>query len=244
MKKRSLLIMSTKEIDTLKIIQDVIEKRMKQHRAGSLLKLSTRQVRRLCGRVRREGAKGLRHGLRGQPSNHQLPSGRLDKALGIVRTTYLDFGPTLANEKLESINKIFLSTSILRRGMIENGLWHPHTQGAVHRAWRNAAPPLANWFSSTEAITIGLKVAGRGAPLLIFIDDATSRILWGAFIPVEDTLNLLASAKAICSRMAGPSLYMSTETPSTRSIGRRLSTKVSGRATPHPIHSCHGRVGH
>lgn len=220
--------MSTKEIDTLKIIQDVIEKRMKQHRAGSLLKLSTRQVRRLCGRVRREGAKGLRHGLRGQPSNHQLPSGRLDKALGIVRTTYLDFGPTLANEKLESINKIFLSTSILRRGMIENGLWHPHTQGAVHRAWRERRASVGELVQLDGSDHDWFEGRGPRCALLIFIDDATSRILWGAFIPVEDTLNLLASAKSYLLQNGRP-LALYVDRDSIYKVNRQASVDESLR---------------
>jgi hypothetical protein len=220
--------MSTKEIDTLKIIHDVIEKRMKQRRAGTLLKLSTRQVRRLCGRVRREGAKGLRHGLRGQPSNHQLPLGQLNKALDVVRTTYPDFGPSFANQKLETIHKIFLSTSILRRGMIDIGLWHPHTQGAVHRAWRERRASVGELVQLDGSDHDWLEGRGPRCALLIFIDDATSRILWGAFIPVEDTLNLLTSMKSYLLRHGRP-LALYVDRDSIYKVNRQASVDESLR---------------
>lgn len=121
MKRQDMLTMKTKEIDRLKIVQDVIEKRLKQRHAARLLGISTRQTRRLCGRLRREGPRALIHGLRGRPSNHQLPDGYLPKALRLVRTHYGDFGPTLANEKLLERHGLSLSTSTLRTGMISEG---------------------------------------------------------------------------------------------------------------------------
>lgn len=195
MKRRELLTMSTKEIDKLKVIQDVLEKRIKQRHAAVLLNLSTRQVRRLCGRVRRQGAKGLRHGLRGQESNHQLPSDRLEWALGIVRKKYADFGPTFANEKLEQVHKLVLSTSLLRRGMIRVGLWNPRSQGERHRAWRERRASVGELVQLDGSDHDWFEGRGPRCALVIFIDDATSRVLLGVFIPVEDTLDLLTSVK-------------------------------------------------
>lgn len=196
MKKRGLLTMSTKEIDKLKVIQDVLEKRIKQRHAAVLLKLSTRQVRRLCGRVRRQGAKGLSHGLRGRGSNHQLPLGRLDEALDIVREKYADFGPTFANEKLEEVHKLFLSTSILRQGMIRIGLWSPRPQGPFHRAWRERRASVGELVQLDGSDHDWFECRGPRCALLVFIDDATSKILLAVFIPVEDTQDLLASVKS------------------------------------------------
>ena len=47
---------------------------------------------------------------------------------------------------------------------------------------------------------------GRGprCVFLIFIDDATSRILYGEFVPVEDIQNLLRAAKAYLSLYGRP----------------------------------------
>ena len=75
MERQDILTMSVKEIDKLKVIHEVLQKRLKQHQAACQLGISSRQVRRLCNRVRREGNRGLVHRLRGLPSNHQLKTG-------------------------------------------------------------------------------------------------------------------------------------------------------------------------
>ncbi len=76
----------------MKVIHEVLQKRLKQSQAARQLRVSTRQVKRLCRRVRREGNRGLIHRLRGLPSNHQLKTGLLDEALNKVKTLYADFG--------------------------------------------------------------------------------------------------------------------------------------------------------
>ena len=188
--------MSLKEIDKLKILHQVIKKQLKQHQAGRQLDLSTRQIRRLCKRIRREGNTGVIHRLRGRPSNHQLDAGILEKAVGYVKTRYKDFGPTHANEKIHGIHKIHLSTGTLRRGMIEAGLWKPRQQGVQHRVWRERRPCVGELVQLDGSDHDWFEGRGPRCVLLIFIDDATSRILYGEFITVENTVNLLAATKS------------------------------------------------
>jgi hypothetical protein len=187
--------MSVKEIDKLKVIHEVLQKRLKQRQAALQLGISTRQVKRLCRVVRREGNRGVIHRLRGLPSNNQLEAGLLEKALDKVKTLYPDFGPTLANEKIERIHKIVLSTRTLRQGMIRIGLWKPRTHKVKHRAWRERRACVGELVQLDGSEHDWFEGRGPRCVLLIFIDDATSRILYGEFIPVEDTLNLLAVAK-------------------------------------------------
>lgn len=196
MKSEDILPMSIQDIDRMKVIDDVIKKRIKQRHAAQQLHLSTRQVRRLVKRLRREGPQGLIHGLRGHASNHQLESGLLKRALDLVKADYHDFGPTFANEKLAKIHKIFLSTYVLRQGMIRGGLWRPRRSCTRHRAWRERRPCLGDLVQLDGSDHDWFEGRGPRCALLIFIDDATSRILYGEFIPVEDTLNLLKAVKA------------------------------------------------
>jgi len=195
MKREDILLMSLKDIDRLKVINDTIKKRIKQRHAAKMLGLSRRQVKRLVKRVRRQGPKGLIHALRGRPSNHQLDTGLLEQALGLVKAHYHDFGPTFANEKLCKVHKIVLSTFTLRQGMIQEHLWHPRRPRPFHRAWRERRPCLGELLQLDGSDHDWFEGRGPRCALLIFIDDATSRILYGEFIPVEDTLNLLAAAK-------------------------------------------------
>jgi hypothetical protein len=196
MERQDILTMSNKEIDKLKVIHNVLQKRLKQRQAARQLGISTRQVRRLCKRVRREGNRGLIHRLRGLPSNHQLKISLLTESLDKVKTLYPDFGPTLANEKLEKLHKIVLSTRTLRQGMIQAGLWQPRKHKVKHRAWRERRSCVGELEQLDGSDHPWFEGRGPRCVLLIFIDDATSRILYGEFIPVEDTLNLLRAAKA------------------------------------------------
>lgn len=196
MERQDILTMSIKELDRMNVIQKVLEKRLKQRRAAAILGLSTRQIIRLCQRVRRQGAQGLIHGQRGRPSHHQLKPGLLDKALGWVKKRYSDFSPTFANEKLETEHGLVLSTWTLRQGMIRTGLWKVKPPKKRHRAWRERRPCVGMLEQLDGSDHPWFEGRGPRCVLLLFIDDATSRILYGEFIPVEDTLNLLRAAKS------------------------------------------------
>src|SRR3989338_2068671 len=115
---KELLTMTTRELDKLRVIRQVLERKLRWREAVAQRGLPTRQIPRLCLRVRTESHKGIVHRLRGRPSNHQLPAGRLATALELVKTRYPDFGPTFAAEKLRERHRLVLSTETLRQGMI------------------------------------------------------------------------------------------------------------------------------
>ena len=190
------LTMSNREIDKLKVIQNTVDGKLTWPQAAEILYLSERQIGRLCARVREEGNRGVIHGLKGQPSNNKMPEATILKAIGLVRQHFADFGPTLANEHLLDDYKIRVSTNTLRKAMIVAEIYKPKSHKPKHRNWRERRACVGmlvqldgsehDWFE------------GRGAKcaLLVFIDDATSRILYARFITVEDTVNLMRCTKA------------------------------------------------
>lgn len=127
-----------KEINRVKIIQDVIERRMTTHRAAEHLGISDRQCRRLLVRYREEGPLGMANRRRGMRGNRQLIPGLADKALELIRTRYADFGLTLAQENLAELHGLTLGKETVRRIMTHAGLWVPRKQ----RAARIHHPPL------------------------------------------------------------------------------------------------------
>jgi predicted DNA-binding transcriptional regulator YafY len=91
--------MSHAELGRLEIVNRILERRL-SHRAGAeSLGISTRQMKRLVARYRARGPDGLVSGKRGRPGNHRLPDLFKEHVVGLVRTHYADFGPTLASEK-------------------------------------------------------------------------------------------------------------------------------------------------
>ncbi len=94
------LLMSRKELNRLEILGRVLERRLTQVQAAEQLGLGVRQVERLCRTLRIEGPPGLVSKKRGHESNRRFSSELRKRSLGLVRSRYPDFGPTLAAEKL------------------------------------------------------------------------------------------------------------------------------------------------
>ena len=113
-----LLMMDPEERERLKIIARVAENKMRQRHAAEVLKLSTRQIKRLVQAYRKEKDEGLVSKKRGKPSNNQLSKGLKSQIIALIREHYLDFGPTLAWEYLVSKHGIEVSVSSVRNVMI------------------------------------------------------------------------------------------------------------------------------
>lgn len=199
-----LLTMSMKDLDRLRVIQMVLARRLTWKDAAEQVRLSERPIGNLVTRVRRDGARGLVHRLRGRPSNRRLPPRLLERALALVTTKYPDFGPTFATEKLRERHGLALSVSTLRRGMIQAGLWRPRRERARHRAWRARRPRLGMLIQVDGSEHDWFEGRGPRCVLLLYVDDATSRLLYGEFVTAEDTLTLMRTTTAYLKRYGRP----------------------------------------
>ena len=196
--------MTTRELDKLRIIRQVLEHQLTWREAGAQLTWSERQVGRLCARVHADGSRGIIHGLRGRPSNHQLPPGQLGRALALVQRHYPDFGPTFATEKLREQHHVVLSPWTLRQGMIAAGLWRSRHRPVRHRAWRPRRAGVGELVQLDGSDHAWFEDRGPRCVLLIYIDDATSRILTGVFVEVEDTVTLLRTTQTYLKQWGRP----------------------------------------
>lgn len=189
------LTMSIREFDRLHIIQNISAKRITWKQAAGQLRLSVRQVARLCRRFRRDGKKGLIHGLRGRSSNRRLRAELLQRAVALVKRHYADFGPTFAQEKLAEVHAVKISVSCLRQAMMAEGHWKTRKQRPFYRAQRERRACVGELVQLDGSDHDWFEGRGPRCVLLPYVDDATSRVLGGQFIPVEDTLNLMAATK-------------------------------------------------
>jgi transposase len=181
-----LLEMSAKEISRLEVIQRLSKKQMSQSEASRILSLSTRQIKRLLKAYRKNGAAGLVSKHRGRRANNRLAEDVKRKTLNLLKTKYKGFGPTLAHEKLVEKEKLKLSDESVRKLMIEEGLWKPRKakKVVVHqlRERRACFGELVQIDGSPHAW-----FEGRGEPcvLLVFIDDATGKLVQLRFVENE-----------------------------------------------------------
>jgi len=180
--------MSQKEVGRLEVIQAVASKQLRQVDAAAQLGVSVRQVKRLVRRYRQAGPAGLVSGHRGKRANNALPEAVRQAALRLVREHYHDFGPTLACEKLVEQHGLSLSTETLRQWMVAEGLWQPKRakQARIHqrRPRRHCLGELVqvdgsphDWFEDR----------GPRCTLIVFIDDATGRLMALRFARAETT---------------------------------------------------------
>lgn len=166
------------EVNRLKIIQDVIDRRLTTRLAANRLEVSDRHCRRLLERYREQGPLSLVNRRRGQPDNRQLMPGLAERALLSIRERYADFGPTLACEKLAEVHGLHLAKETVRKLMTQAGLWIPRKlrPPRVHQ-------PRPRWARTRELIQIDgsehrwFEERGPACTLLVYVDDATSRLM-------------------------------------------------------------------
>lgn len=204
------LNMGMKERDRLHAIHNVLDGRITQAEAAKVLHRSERHVRRLCARVRKKGDAGLVHGLLGQPSNNRHDEGLSERALSALHNPLWEgFGPSFSQEKLDELCGIDLGVTTVRRLMLLTGLWEAHVHRAKHRAWRERRPCVGMLTQLDGSPHDWFEGRGPRCTLIIDIDDATSRILYGKFINEEDTPDLMRTTKAYIQRWGRPvALYV------------------------------------
>jgi Winged helix-turn helix len=203
-------LMSDGELSRLEVLRDLDQGRLMTAAAAQLLGLERRQVFRLLKAYRTEGPTGLISKRRGRPGNRRKPAALRRAALAIIREWYWDFGPTLAAEKLREVHGITLGRETLRQWMVEAGLWLDRKQRAkrVHqpRYRRDCVGELVQvdgcehwWFADR----------GPQCTLLVFVDDATSRLMHLQFVESESTFAYFHAARAYLEARGKPVAFYS-----------------------------------
>jgi transposase len=153
--------------------------------AGTLLQLSYRQAKRVYGRYRRRGDRGLLHGLRGRPSNRKADDGRRERTLRRYRERYRDFGPTLAAEYLAK-DGLAVAVETLRRWLRSAGLWESRRKRSVHRSWRARREHVGELVQMDGSHHDWFEGRRPWAVLMVMIDDASNRT-YARFAEAETT---------------------------------------------------------
>ena len=182
------LEMSDKELCRLKVLE-MLNKRLIKHRiAAEQLEVTTRQTKRLLKEYRRIGDRCVISNKRGKPSNRRHDDDFKRNIEVLIRDKYADFGPKFAAEKLEEEHGITISKESLRKYMVEWGMWRASCGKCynIHqqRPRRECFGELVQIDGSPHA---WFEDRGKKCCLIVFIDDATSKILSMHFVPTEST---------------------------------------------------------
>lgn len=203
-------LMSDGELARLEVLRDLDRQRLTTAAAAELLGLERRQVFRLLKAYRAEGAAGLISRRRGRPSNRRKPEALRSTALALIRERYWDFGPTLAAEKLGELHGIVLGRETVRKWMIGDGLWLDRKQRRkrVHQP-RNRRECVGELVQIDGSEHWWFEARGPQCTLLVFVDDATSRLMHLQFVESESTFAYFHATRAYLEAWGKPVAFYS-----------------------------------
>src|SRR4029453_10306026 len=181
--------MSMAELQRAGVLARVAAGTLTLRSAATVMAVNYRQAKRLYGRYRAEGAKGLKHRSAGRASNRASPGRLRQRVLALVREKYSGrvgerFGPTLAAEHLASEDGIAVDHETLRRWMLTAGLWSRARNGSLHRRRRERKAHFGELVQLDGSSHPWLEDRGPHSCLLTLVDDATGRTR-GRFSPQE-----------------------------------------------------------
>jgi len=206
----TVIAMSRTEIDRMSVLQDVASGRIKVAEAATLMGLGRRQVFRLAKAYGQHGPEALVSRRRGRPSNRSYPATLRTEAIGIVRERYSDFGPTLAAEKLTELHGIHLGRETLRQWMMAAGLWQDRRARLkpVHQP-RYRRECLGELIQIDGSEHWWFEERGPQCTLLVYIDDATSRLMHLQFVESESTFDHFAATRSYLEHHGKPVAFYS-----------------------------------
>lgn len=201
--------MSERDLQRIEVLSKVVAGRMTLVSAARVLDLSTRQVRRLLERIRADGAASIRHKARGRRSNNRICDGVRDYALAIVRERYADFGPTLAAEKLAEHAGLRVSRETLRKWMSDDGLWLSRRQRRSFHQPRLRREALGELVQIDGSEHRWFEDRGPPCSLLVFIDDATGKLMQLRFVRSESAFTYFEALELYLKDHGAPIAFYS-----------------------------------
>jgi transposase len=204
-----LIAMSERDLQRIEILSKVVAGRMTTVSAAHVLDLSERQVRRLLERIRTGGAASIRHKAIGRPSNNRISDGVRDYAMTLVRERYADFGPTLATEKLAERDGLRVSRETVRSWMTDAGLWLSRKQRRTFHQPRLRREGYGELVQIDGSEHRWFEDRGPSCSLLVFVDDATGRLMQLRFVRSESAFSYFEALELYLKRHGAPVAFYS-----------------------------------
>lgn len=171
------LIMNKKERDRKVLLEQILLGQIRRKDARKRLRISDRQLRRLIAKYREEGDEGLVHKSRGKPSTRAYPDEKKQQVLKIYREKYMDFGPTLASEKLAENEHMIVHHETLRLWLKGAGIWQPRRMRKAYRKQRERRARFGELVQLDGSIHAWFTGSEKKQCLMNMVDDATGKTL-------------------------------------------------------------------
>jgi transposase len=204
-----LIRMSARDLKRIEILSEVLSGRHTRVEASSLLGISERQIYRLLTKYLKDGGSALAHKARGRESNRSHNPGVRKYAMELVKEHYSDFGPTLAIEMLAEKHGIRVGRETLRQWMLADGMWLSRKQRKIFHQPRLRRDKFGELIQVDGSDHRWFEDRGEAGTLLVFIDDATSRLMQLKFVQSESTESYFAALRDYLSMHGAPVAFYS-----------------------------------
>jgi len=198
-------IMSRKEIEQVKIFERIKNGEITRKEGALSLNMTYRWIKKKYKRYEEKGEEvGLLHGNRGKVSIHRIKDDILGKIEELILNGLEDAGPTFIAYKFEEIYQVKISKETIRKLMIRKGFWQGKPKKIVHRKRRERRTNIGMLTQLDGSYHAWFENRSEKCFLLVFIDDATSEILWLEFAKSESTFALMQATKNYLKKRGRP----------------------------------------
>ena len=132
-----------------------------------------------------------------------------DHAIALVRERYADFGPTFAAEKLAERHDLKVSRETLRSWMRQAGIWISRAERKRIQQPRHRREHVGELVQIDGSDHRWFEDRAAACTLLVFVDDATSRLMELRFVASESTFAYFEALKAYLGRHGKPVAFYS-----------------------------------
>jgi transposase len=192
---KQVISMSLKEQNQIGIFQKLQDEVITREQAANALGLSLRQVYRKIKSFLKEGAPSLAHKSRVKAGNRSIKAAIAHQAIEVIKERYSDFGPTLAAEMLAEKHDINVNAETLRLLMIKEGVWQKKSRKIKSRRWRKRKSCYGALVQLDGSRHDWFEGRREWCTLLVFIDDATSELVWLEFTKSDSLEGIMKATK-------------------------------------------------
>lgn len=181
------------------IILKAINKTITWIQASDILGVTPRHMRRLKARWEKGGYGGLRDCRGGKPRRRRIPLKVIEELCRLKKEVYPDFSVQHFYEYATQKHKISLSYNWMRIVLEEAGIVEKAPARGKHRRKRERRPMtgmLIHIDGSTHEWIVGMPKWD----LIVVLDDADGRVLYGQFFPQEGTMSTMAALEHVLIR--------------------------------------------
>jgi len=185
MKEQKLLV-TMKDVQRHKILEDVIAKKLKGTEAACILDLHPVHISRLKNKLLKGGFEALLRKPPPSPPNKTIPEVDVNEILKLRKEFYYDFNIMHFMDKLKEVHKIHYCYESIRQILINARKHNPKKKKKIHRQ-RRRMPKAGMLIQMDSSLHYWLPLVENKWWLIAVVDDATNEVAYAGFFP-KDTL--------------------------------------------------------